>query len=42
MIRQGKTKFPYNGNEEKFEQIFAKIQKQFQKETIDREEGETK
>ena len=44
MIRQGKTKFPYVGNEEKFEKIFEKIEKKFYKEVtnkkaIDTEKG---
>ena len=36
MIRQGKTKFPYTGNEEKFEKIFKEVEKKFYKEIIDK------
>ncbi len=42
MIRKEETKFPYAGNEEKFEKIFKKIEEQFYEKTIDREKGEAR
>ena len=46
LIRQGKTKFPYSGNEKKFEEIFEKVElfykKSIEKNRCKKIKGETR